>query len=125
MKKFSAICLISYILNLISFPTNAQQSQWAWMKGDSTGSAIGIFGTMGIPNAANKPPALYEPCEWRDHDGNFWLLGGGYYYNTLWKFDAVTTEWTWMKGTGGPNGNGVYGTQGVSNPNNTPGVRVA
>lgn len=31
-------------------------------------------------------------------------------------------EWTWMKGSSGSNGAAVYGTQGVSNPNNTPGA---
>ncbi|HYV90612.1 MAG TPA: kelch repeat-containing protein [Chitinophagales bacterium] len=126
MKKNLLLFFLTSIFYFLSSPlVHAQSGEWTWMKGDSIPNSLGTFGTIGIPNAANKPPGLYEPCEWRDHDGNFWLFGGSYSYNTLWKFETTTSEWTWMKGTNGVGGTAVYGTQGVSDPNNTPGARLA
>src|SRR3990170_5264762 len=48
--------------------------EWTWMHGDNTPNSPGVFGTQSVPNPANNPPALYEPCEWKDNNGNFWLF---------------------------------------------------
>jgi len=99
------------------------------MKGDTTPNSLGTFGTQGIPNSANTPPALYEAANWTDHQGNFWLFGGYNYYpsqlynSALWKFDPATNDWTWVKGPSSPNQSGVYGTQGIPDINNYPGAR--
>jgi len=96
------------------------------MRGDSTTNSTGSFGTQGISSPTNEPPAVYEACEWTDHNGNLWLYGGqqgGGLYGDLWKYDTTANEWTWIKGNGALNQPGVYGTQGVSAPTNTPGGR--
>jgi len=40
------------------------------MHGDNTPDQIGAYGTKGVPNAGNKPPARYEAAEWTDQLGN-------------------------------------------------------
>ena len=43
---------------------------------------------------------------WTDANGHFWLFGGeggaggrgNSVFNDLWKFNPVSTEWTWMSG---------------------------
>ncbi len=100
----------------------AQSGEWTWMKGDNNPNSIGIFGTLGIPDANNTPPALYGPAMWLDSSENIYLFGG-VSYNTLWKYDMPANEWTWINGTSFNSASGVYGTMGVPSPSNTPGAR--
>ena len=96
------------------------------MKGNSGNATTAVYGTQGVPAAANTPHGLYEMCEWRDKQGNFWIYGGlnAGFYSNLWRYDPITNEWAWMKGPGAVvNQTPVYGTQGVPNINNTPGAR--
>ncbi len=94
----SSIC----VLCLMSSVSSGQQGEWTWMKGSNGNNGAAVYGTQGIANASNTPGALYEATQWTDKQGNFWLFGGlkdfGSEYNTLWKFDPSTNEWTWMKG---------------------------
>ena len=124
------IILLVFASFLLICSSIAQSGQWTWMKGDSIGNSNGIFGTIGIPDAANNPPAVYEPASWTDNQGNFWLFGGISYstssnfYNALWKFEPLTNNWVWVKGPGTANAAGVYGTQGIPDANNIPGARA-
>jgi hypothetical protein len=118
--------VLSVLFILLLFQSNnlfPQGGMWTWMKGTNTILSPGIYGTQGVSDPANNPPSVYEPCEWTDHNGNFWMLGGDG-YNCLWKFDQLTTEWTWMRGsiTGLF---GTYGVQGIPSPSNDPGGRSA
>src|SRR5437870_3591795 len=71
LKSLLLLFLVSCFLPLSSF----SQGQWVWMKGDNLfGSAN--YGTKGIPGISNKPGGRYEPAEWTDLNGNFWLFGG-------------------------------------------------
>ncbi|MEZ4722569.1 MAG: kelch repeat-containing protein [Flavobacteriales bacterium] len=112
---------------------NPSTNQWTWMKGSSGLNQNGIHGTQGTAASTNTPGARYASAGWADTLGNLWLFGG---YgcpggstsstgnlNDLWKYDTTTNEWTWMKGSGGWNQNGTYGTQGTSANANTPGGR--
>jgi len=105
-----------------SFFSRAQittNSQWTWIKGDSTPSE----GTY-----LHEPAARYGSVSWTDRSGKLWLFGGrGYRESTnsfwnnlddLWKFDPSTNEWTWLKD--GLAAYGQYGIQGVPSPNNNP-----
>jgi len=93
-----------------------------WIHGSNTINSTGNFGTQGVPSATNEPPALYEPCEWTDLTGKFWLYGGegSAGGNDLWCYDPATDEWTWMRGTNSGNDPGNYGTMGVASPTNQP-----
>ncbi len=110
----------------IRFEGFSQQNEWTWMKGDSVSSTSGIYGTQGIPDSLNTPPALYEPCEWLDHQGKFWIFGGSELttnYGALWTFDPLSSMWTWMSGSSSPNQNGIYGVKGTPASTNLPGAR--
>lgn len=104
--------------------------EWVWKSGSSIINYTGSFGTKGVPSLTNKPPAMYEACEWTDNQGNFWLYGGtnniAGFLNDLWKYDPVSNQWTWMFGPGisAPQA-AIYGTTGVPGVNNTPGMRTA
>jgi PKD repeat protein len=106
----------------------AQMGEWTWMHGDNFSNAPGVFGTQGVADPANKPPGMYETCEWKDNNGNFWLFGGydfnGANHAALWKYDPIINQWAWMKGPSGTGTPGVYGTQGISDPANYPGART-
>src|SRR6186713_308163 len=87
------IIYLAFIFQFLPFNRlHAQAGEWTWMKGASSSNPPGIFGTMGVADPSNTPPGLYEPYEWTDKQGNFWLFGGwdgnNNYWNTLWKFNV-------------------------------------
>lgn len=112
---------------------------WTWVSGSSTapssnGSQPGVYGTQGVATASNVPGGRFGAVSWIDTSGNLWLFGGNGqdapngFLNDLWQFNPSTKEWTWVSGsnTGStPEGNGVYGTEGVAAPSNVPGAREA
>ena len=112
---------------------------WTWVSGSNTvplanGSQQGVYGTKGVPAAANVPGGRFGAVSWTDSSGNFWLFGGNGqdapngFLNDLWEFNPTSKMWTWVSGsnTGStPEGNGVYGTQGVAAASNVPGAREA
>ncbi|HYV94318.1 MAG TPA: kelch repeat-containing protein [Chitinophagales bacterium] len=122
MKK---ILLLALTIALHHF-MYAQAGEWTWMKGDNQPFSSGNFGTQGVSSPTNLPPAHYSYTPWKDHEGNFWIFGGdasNVFFSDLWKYDPVTNEWTWMRGTGLASQPAVYGTQGIPSPNNYPGAR--
>ncbi|MBK9196193.1 MAG: hypothetical protein IPO17_14705 [Flavobacteriales bacterium] len=106
-------------------------NMWTWMKGPSTFYFLGSFGTQGIEDPANLPPAkTFGGASWVDLDGNFWMYGGenGDNYdnnmnNDLWRYNPGTNNWTWMKGTFLDNPPAVWGSLGVPDINNQPPAR--
>jgi N-acetylneuraminic acid mutarotase len=119
---------------------NPATKLWKWVNGDArlpgTGYGNpGVYGTMGIPSAANNPGGLTFANTWQDANGSAWLFGGWGFDvngstglpNNLWKFDSAQGEWTWM---GGSSSYGlpwihpsVYGTTGAFAAGNVPGSR--
>ena len=55
---------------------NTATGQWTWMAGANTTGAVGTYGTLGTPAAANTPGARYKATTWIDNSGNLWLFGG-------------------------------------------------
>ncbi|HYH13752.1 MAG TPA: kelch repeat-containing protein, partial [Flavisolibacter sp.] len=128
MKK----TLLLFLCHLFYLFTFAQGELWTWMHGDTTGNKTGIYGTKGVPAAANKPGARDGAVSWTDASGNFWLFGGKYpytfddktyYFNDLWKYNPTTNQWTWVSGDSFTNSTGIYGTKGVPAAANKPGAR--
>ena len=108
-------------------------NEWTWMKGNNMADQNGVYGTQGTPSATNNPGSRMLPMTWTDAAGDFWLMGGsGFdasstsadFLNDLWKYSITNNQWVWMKGSNSVNKNGVYGTQGVASPSNTPGSRI-
>ena len=110
-------------------------SKWTWVSGSKSISHKGVYGTKGVADANNVPGARYGSVLWMDTKGNLWFYGGrgydsrgsGGYLSDSWKFDVDTNEWTWVSGSNLANQHsaGIYGTQGQSAANTTPGDREA
>jgi hypothetical protein len=101
-------------------PTN---DEWAWMSGSSSANQPGVYGTQGVPAAANIPGSRALATTWTDSGGNLWLFGGSTDTNDLWQFNPATQLWTWISGSGSYGPPGVYGTQGAPAATNAPGGR--
>ena len=117
---------------------NTLTNVWTWVSGDSTVNQKGVYGTKGLPDAANKPGARYEAVNWVDATGKLWLFGGAqvgtssygglldqrYFLNDLCMYDPVTNLWTWVSGDSTINTGGLYGSIGVPGNSNKPGSRA-
>lgn len=115
--------LLTIFIFTLSVSSYGQSGEWTWMNGDSAQIPNANYGTQGVFDSLNTPPALYEACEWTDLQGNFWLFGGANNYSDLWKFNPSINQWSWIKGPGIINQWGIYGTKGIPSPNNNPGAR--
>lgn len=101
-------------------------NEWTWIKGDNFSNAPGVNGTMGVSAPANKPVGRGITTTWMDVSGKFWFFGGfnsGGPLDDLWKYDPITNQWAWMKGTTMIYQNGIYGTMNVGSSANNPGGR--
>nr|MBK9652932.1 T9SS type A sorting domain-containing protein [Bacteroidota bacterium] len=124
MKKQITILFLFLLQNILTITVYAQGGTWTWVNGSQLKNTVGVYGTQGVPSVNNRPPSVYEACEWKDKQGNFWIYGGTYnYYNDMWKFNPTTLEWTWIKGNGLQFQPPYYGTKGVSNMLNSPGSK--
>src|SRR3954470_7110893 len=114
MKKYLLLLYSTfYILNCTFSQT---PGEWTWMNGTNlVNNGTGVFGTKGVPAAANTPASFYEAVDWTDTAGNFWLCGGycSGVYADVWKFDPVINQWAWINGSALTNQAPVYGTMGV------------
>lgn len=102
---------------------------WTWMNGSEGSDDDYCYGTQGAGDPANTPGHNRSgAATWTDSAGNLWLFGGitrtNRCLNDLWKYDAMSANWIWMKGSNSfTTQPGVYGTQGVADTANTPGGR--
>ena len=110
-------------------PLTLANGQWTWASGSALLHTNGNPGIKGVGSPANSPKARNAAMNWKDKDGNFWVMGGFGWYdfgqrNDLWKYDTNTGEWTWMSGEMGvANPAASYGTLGVAAITNVPGAR--
>jgi N-acetylneuraminic acid mutarotase len=108
---------------------NIATNEWTWLGGG--GYTSPVYGTLGVPAAANAPGQRVRSMGWIDPDGKLWLFGGIRYLggntwgllNDLWRFDPSTGQWTWMGGSQIEDQQGVYGTLGTPAAGNVPGAR--
>jgi len=98
---------------------------WTWMTGSSSANAAGIYGTQGVPSAANTPGARFGATSATDSSGKLWLFGGGGpgNLNDLWSYTVTSGEWTWVSGSNTTGGSPSYGTRGTATASNHPGAR--
>lgn len=106
-------------------------NEWTWVSGSNIANQNGTYGTAQTFSVGNIPGARHGGVAWVDASNNFWLyagygypaLGGDGHLNDLWKYDPVTNQWAWMKGSKLINTIGNYGPKGVALPSNVPGGR--
>jgi N-acetylneuraminic acid mutarotase len=109
---------------------NPATNNWTWIKGSNTVNQIGVYGSLGLANAANTPGAR-RAAQTFDYNGNLYLFGGVGYPNSatagrlsdLWMYSPSTNNWTWIGGEQIVNQLGVYGMKGVGSASNLPGAR--
>ena len=120
----------SYLNDLWEY--NPFTNNWTWLKGSNTANQLSTYGVQGVSAPNNKPGCRENFSTWVNK-GLLYLMGGsGRYnnttsigdYNDLWVYNPNTNNWTWLKGSNLINQLGVYGTQGISDPNNRPGARI-
>jgi N-acetylneuraminic acid mutarotase len=51
-------------------------NQWTWMGGSTGAGDLGVYGTLGVPEATNIPSGRSQASNWIDHQGNLWFFGG-------------------------------------------------
>lgn len=134
LSSYLLITILLIIGLMFHCPANPQITgdyRWTWIHGQNDVEQLGIYGTRGIASPENVPGARYNPASWIDADGVLWLFGGSGVdsedeaglINDLWKFDSVSGQWTWIKGSNQKERSGIYGTQGVADEANVPGAR--
>ncbi len=98
---------------------------WTWLRGTNTLAAPGIYGTLALPSPTSQPGARAGAVSWLDSKGDAWVFGGQGTgpMNDLWRYESGSNTWTWMKGASTPNAPSVYGIDGTSASNTTPGAR--
>lgn len=113
-------------VNLIA-PTGTKL--WTWAGGSALGGSAGYYGTKGIADPSDFPPARTGAVGWHTSDGHDYLFGGQFYAgnggdrNDLWMRDPSTGHFTWLSGSNQPNQPGSYGTRGIGSATNVPGAR--
>jgi choice-of-anchor A domain-containing protein len=55
---------------------NIKAKTWTWVSGASSAPMPGVYGTKGIPAAANVPGGRNAAIGWTDSNGDLWLFGG-------------------------------------------------
>jgi N-acetylneuraminic acid mutarotase len=106
---------------------NPTSGQWTWIAGSQAVNDGGNYGMQGVASTSNAPPAGAGGTAWVDSAGAFWMFGGATstgYLGAMWKFDPVSSEWTWVNGSSSPNPAASYGSSGVPAASNTPGGRT-
>src|SRR5437660_540683 len=101
MKKTYKLLLGFCVLIFVGGVDAQPAGEWMWINGSNIQNSVGNFGVRGVPSPTNEPPAVYEACEWRDLNGNFWIFGGvdsAGISSSLWKYVFSINEWTWMGG---------------------------
>lgn len=111
---------------------NGATNQWAWIKGDSTGTSPSLYGVKGVAYAGTQPARRLNAATWMDVSGNLWMFGGATaspvvtsgVRNDLWKYNPTTNQWTWISGDSTIDASGIYGSKGVAAAANVPGART-
>jgi hypothetical protein len=94
----------------------------------------GLYGVKGVEGSATRPPARRDAIGWSDGAGNQYIFGGQFdtltyiyltpqYFNDIWKYNQITSRWTWIGGDSLRNQSGDYGKLGVPSASNKAGAR--
>ena len=110
---------------------SVQSNAWERVAGPSVLREPGIYGTLGLASATNRPGGRAGAATWVDAGGDLWLFGGkgvgssagSGWLNDVWRYDITARVWTWIKGSSRVGSAGFYGSLYASAPFYTPGAR--
>lgn len=99
-------------------------NQWACIRVDASASSVQTYVNQCLETSTNFPIARTEMrMRWVDDCDNVWIFGGVEYtgfntmFNDIWRYNAISNKWTWVRGGISP---GVYGTMGTPSFANNP-----
>lgn len=77
---------------------------WVWLSGSPNTSAVGVYGTKGVPDAANDPGARLLHGVTYDHvNDNLYIYGGCLItmnrLSDFWTYSLTLNMWTWLSGS--------------------------
>jgi len=131
-KKINFVVAVgAFLFVCMPFTHAAADPAWTWMGGNDIIDQQSVYGTPGMPDAANIPGARDGSISWTDSAGDLWSFGGFGYdstgaggnLNDLWRYSTDSGEWAWMSGSDTINQQGVYGVPGFPDADNMPGAR--
>jgi N-acetylneuraminic acid mutarotase len=104
-------------------------TSWTWIAGSAVCDPPGVYGTLGVPDAANTPGGRDGAGAAVDGQDRLWLFGGKGHassaseglLNDVWRFEGGA--WVWLGGSTSVNPAASYGTVGVADPANHPGAK--
>lgn len=94
---------------------NPSTNNWTWLKGVNSGYVAGQYGSLGVTTNTNMPGGRYGGLSWV-YNNKLYLFGGyglattatAGYLNDLWEYDALTNNFTWIKGRNDIDKPGIY-----------------
>lgn len=94
---------------------------WKWISGSDVGDGKGSFGIKDTPQESNSPDARFGSGIWLNGEVVN-LYGGDGCQADFWQWDG--TNWIWKSGQPSVEKEGNYGTIGIANASNHPGIRM-
>ena len=102
---------------------NINESIWTKIRGSENYNLPPVYGPKGTSSISNDPGGRTNSIGWIDLDDNLWLFGGES-RNDLWKFNALSLQWSWMGGSQETGELGIYNERGISSSENIPSSRT-
>ena len=109
-------------------------NKWTCIKNPNSIDAI--YGSQNSSNIDNTPPSLIYMSNAVVLNNEAYLFGGyelggntstelnREHHNSLWKYNILTNQWTWLKGKQLTKHPGFYGKKGVERSENLPSSRL-
>lgn len=94
---------------------NTTTNQWIWIKGSDIIGSSGFSSGVNSVNMQNSPVCGNLMGSWSDNNNNLWLYNGA-----IWKYDIIQNSWILIRIR---NNNLIYGSLGIPDIKNLPGIR--
>ncbi len=76
--------------------TSIRPLLWTFLGGCKTANALGVWGSRGVPNAANYPRGSHKAKFALSTQGELFLFGTDAASDALWKYTLAAGTWVWL-----------------------------